>query len=116
MSRRNRYADRSSIGRSDVAAYYHGEPGGDRHARRLNGAIDFQEVLREWCLRNGFTLKIRNDGHHWILQGVFLAEWWPSSAKLVFNKRWDRGVHCHDVEQLATIVSKRLESQRQGGH
>jgi hypothetical protein len=35
----------------------------------------------------GTTLRITNEGHHWqIADGGFLAEWWPSSAKLVIGK------------------------------
>jgi len=47
----------------------------------------YEAQVREWCRKHDFTLHITNQGHHWQLtKEKFAAEWWPSSAKLVFNK------------------------------
>jgi hypothetical protein len=51
---------------------------------------------------------IKNEGHHWIFQRDKLrAEWWPSSAKLVFDKNWNRGVHTHDYKQVLQLIERR---------
>ena len=107
MPRRKRYTDVISAGRSEIARFPVGAAASDRHGERLRIALSYRRVLEFWCRQRGFTLTITNSGHHWKLTGPLLAEWWPSSAKLVFNKRWDHGIHCHDVEQLATLVGKR---------
>ncbi len=33
-----------------------------------------------------------------------LVEWWPSSAKLVLNKQWSKGIHCHDWQQARDFL------------
>lgn len=38
--------------------------------------------------------------------GTKIAEWWPSSAKLVLNKDWDNGIHTHDVDQLINELAR----------
>lgn len=49
----------------------------------------------------------RNEGHHWWLnEDKFLAEWWPSSAKLVINKQWNEGRHCHDYRQALEMIER----------
>jgi hypothetical protein len=40
-------------------------------------------------------------------KGGFVAEWWPSSAKLVFNRNYDRSFDAHDW----TAVIPFLESK-----
>jgi hypothetical protein len=39
-------------------------------------------------------------------KGPFLVEWWPSSAKLVLNKKWGEGVHCHDYKQALRVIEE----------
>jgi hypothetical protein len=71
-------------------------------------AHQFRTGAEQWCLERGLSLSISNEGHHWKLQGTtLLAEWWPSSAKLVFDKQYERGIHCHDIEQLTRLVDHR---------
>lgn len=82
--------------------------GGQRHATRLDFNLDYADEVRRWCWDRGVTLSIRNSGHHWIFTAAnMLAEWWPSSAKLVLNKQWKGGIHVHDwhqlIEELAVI-------------
>lgn len=40
-----------------------------------------------------------------ILRGA-VAEWWPSSAKLVLDRKYERGVHAHDYEQVMRYLTK----------
>ena len=109
MSKRDRYNDVRSAGRSDVAPFVGWQGHQGRHSERMDTALRFRDVMEQWCQAHGLKLTIHNEGHHWkMTNGVLLAEWWPSSAKLVFDKKWANGIHCHDVEQLATLVGKRL--------
>jgi hypothetical protein len=55
------------------------------------------------------ALRINNGGHHWIFErDKFFAEWWPSSAKLVFQRQYQRGVHVYDWTQAAREIERRL--------
>ncbi len=105
MSRKRSIPDRVSAGRSRIVPYYRGEDFGTRNARRLTANLEHEANVREWCRQRDLTLRITNEGHHWqITDGDFLAEWWPSSAKLVIGKRWHDGIHCHDYKQALKII------------
>ncbi len=68
-----------------------------RRLRRLDRNRSAADHAKTWADRHGFTFDVNNEGHHWIWQkGKFVAEWWPSSAKLVFNRDYDRSCHAHD--------------------
>lgn len=104
-----KYRDKSSAGRSKIAPYIHGEPAKKRHARRYDTAHKYVDRLKSFCEKRGIGLRVNNDGHHFIFdKNGSVAEWWPSSAKLVFNKQWRRGIHCHDYEQVIEQLSKKL--------
>jgi len=79
----------------------------ERHTRRLHSNLRYQAEVSEWCRARGFALRITNEGHHWQLtKDKFVAEWWPSSAKLVINKRWSEGCHCHDFRQALELIDR----------
>lgn len=101
--------DRKNAGRSRLVPFRKGEDASTRHSRRLGTNLRRQQEVRRWCHENGISLRITNDGHHWqFIKTSFVAEWWPSSAKLVINKRWDDGVHCHDHCQAMKIIAHAL--------
>jgi len=107
LARRERIPDHTSVGRSSVVPYKPGEGPSERHYRRLSTNSRFEPIVRKWCERHGFELRITNNDHHWqIRKGSFLAEWWPSSAKLVLNKNWEEGVHCHDYKQALRVIAE----------
>ena len=98
--------DRHRVGRSKIVPFIPGESASDRHQRRLESALKDSCGLQVWLAAKGFELQIKNYGHHWIMtRGRHIAEWWPSSAKLVINKRWDRGSHCHDGGQVRDVLA-----------
>ncbi len=100
-------AHRASI--KPTCKYILGEDYSERHARRLSENLSSIGNFSKWASSNGFNLCIMNDGHHWKIEGKgLLAEWWPSSAKLVINKKWAWGIHCHDVGQLIAEIEKVL--------
>jgi hypothetical protein len=58
-----------------------------RRERRLRRNLDNRPDAEAWAAQRGFSLRVNNDGHHWIFErGRFVAEWWPSSSKLVLNR------------------------------
>jgi len=112
MSRRSRIPDSESAGRSKLVPYRKGESASDRHARRKYSNLKWENKLKLWASAAGYLVQINNDGHHWILtKGTTRVEWWPSSAKLVFNQQWKGGIHCHDYQQLIQLIQHRFEPQ-----
>jgi hypothetical protein len=103
MSRRRGYRDITTMGHSKLApfAYTHSQ----RSDIRMRAAVRDGRLLRQWVESVGGTLDIKNDGHHWIVKlDARCFEWWPSSAKLVIDKMWQRGIHAHDIEQVMKVV------------
>src|SRR5207253_9170650 len=112
MSRKRSIPDIVSAGRSRIVPYYRGENFRMRLARRLSANLEQEANVRRWCGQRGLTLRITNEGHHWqIADGGFLAEWWPSSAKLVIGKKIGRASCRERVEiegELGTVKNKVL--------
>ncbi len=109
MSRRRR-DDHRSAGRSALIPFVPGEGASDRHARRLSvNVAEGRPAVEAWCQARGLRLRVNNGGHHWIIDRPgWRAEWWPSSAKLVIQQKWDRGVHVHDWQQALAIIERAL--------
>lgn len=110
MARRRRYGDRRSAGSSQQIPYVPGEGYRDRHSRRLVANSQQADAMQEWCAERGIKLTITNGTHHWTFRGPRrgLVEWWPSSGKLVINKRWRDGTHVHDWTQVQRILEREL--------
>lgn len=107
MSRKS-IADCRDVGRSFLVPFMNGENANDRHERRLNSNLKWQDELAQWATENGYSFKVSNGGHHWILtKGKTRVEWWPSSAKVIFNQQWRKGIHCHDYKQLCQLMISR---------
>lgn len=105
--RRKRYEDRGSVGQSQIVPFNPCEPSMVRHQRRLETNLTNKQSVLDWCATNGVTLQIKNMGHHWIFtKGQLLAEWWPSSAKLVVGKKYAHGIHVHDFQQAIDQLTK----------
>jgi len=84
------------------------ETASERHIRRLTYNMSQVAHITAWCTHQEIAISITNNGHHWKLEyHKKLAHWWPSSAKLVFDKHYKRGIHCHDIEQLKRALIKR---------
>ena len=79
-----------------------------RRRRRTERNTSSSEQARAWADQNGFALHVYNDGQHWIWQKEsFIAEWWPSSAKLVFNHEYHHCVHAHDWKLVVLHLAQR---------
>jgi hypothetical protein len=69
--------------------------------------------LSVWCKNNGLTLHVTNRGHHWqVRRDGFKADWWPSSAKLVIQGRWQQGIHAHDYQQVIRAIGKEIHGSK----
>ena len=80
-----------------------------RRERRLGRTVDLQTEATAWATRRGFTLRVLNDGHHWLFQKPGLvAEWWPSSAKLVLNRDYLHDHHAPHWPQVAALLDGAL--------
>ena len=113
VSRRRSIPDSVRAGRSHIVPYRRGEDFRTRHARRLSANLEREDEVRRWCEQRRLTLRITNEGHHWqITDGGFLAEWWPSSAKLVIGKHWQKGIHCHDYKQVLKVIDDAYRQRR----
>lgn len=94
---------------SNLISYVEGEPPMQRHARRLEFNLKAQEWVREQTEKMGLALRVTNEGHHWQFRGIgydFKADWWPSSAKLVLNSRFNSGIHVHDYERAMQEIQR----------
>ena len=104
-----KYKDVKSTGRSTICPYVKGEAAGDRHRRRLKTSMDGYVETSAWCDEHGVRLKVTNGGHHWRASKDGIAvEWWPSSAKVIINKKWSRGTHVHDWKKFVAVLKKRF--------
>jgi hypothetical protein len=110
-----RYRDVKKLGHSKIAPYVEGESGQARHNRRKKTANDLEDKLRAFAKQNAFEFKVTNNGHHFTLKkGKFIAEWWPSTAKLVINKRWSQGIHCYDYKQMIKMIRSHMPGDEPG--
>lgn len=89
------------MAKSNIVPYLHNETGSDRHARRLDANLKYIGEVKTWCDQNHVELRITNGGHHWTFKRRgHIAEWWPSSAKLVYGREYRKESHLHDYAQV----------------
>ncbi len=107
MSRRKKFQkkkrkpDVATAGRSDLVPFIEGEAGRERHQRRLGVALSSREDVRDWCQERNIKFTVTNEGHHWrFIRRGKTCDWWPSTAKFVIGKQYNRGLHVHDFVQL----------------
>lgn len=105
----SRFRDIDSVGNSKAIPFIKHESPKDRHARRKAHNLRLREQTKIFCDENKIKLQITNEGHHWRAEkDDMIIEWWPSSAKVVVNKSWKRGIHVHDIYQFQKLLKKRL--------
>lgn len=103
----SKYRDTRSLGKSDIVPFIPDEGPKERHTRRLTTNLAARQGLITWCAEKSVALSINNEGHHWKLsKDKVVAEWWPSSAKLVINNKYDRGIHAHDWLQVVAYLER----------
>jgi hypothetical protein len=88
-----------------------------RRQRRKTRTHQSESTVRASAEKHGFCLRVLNEGHHWIFEKPALfAEWWPSSAKHVFNRNYFRDLqapHWPDVAQGLERLLSSLDSASQ---
>jgi hypothetical protein len=82
-----------------------------RRERRMERTSRLEEEVRVWAEGHGYSLRVLNDGHHWLFQKAgFMAEWWPSSARLAVNRDYGRHIHAPHWAEVATELQHYLTS------
>ncbi len=77
--------------------------------------MDSEQTLRDAIKGAGWTLRVFNNGEHWRLRFDGLeVEWWPSSGRVVFDRKYSRPRKAHDHEQLWRLVERRSSGARDG--
>jgi len=72
---------------------------------------DLELRVRAWAEQRGCSLRILNDGHHWLFQRPgFMAEWWPSSARLAVNRAYLSDYHAPHWENVQAVLDQQLLS------
>jgi hypothetical protein len=103
--KRKRFQDVSKSSQPSISPY-HNDPK-TRHQRRYFFNLQHQKIVEQWCKENEISLHVKNEGHHWIfVREQQRAEWWPSSAKMVINQQWRKGIHIHDYQQAIFELTK----------
>lgn len=77
-----------------------------RHRRRFNEAQSTAPELSAWCADRGVHMTVTNHGEHFrfYMNYLCVAQWWPSSAKLIVYGRWKEGIHAHDWQQVMYVL------------
>lgn len=108
-----RYDDRADANRL-VGCSRIAQPRSDcakqRHERRLaDNLASGAGEMRAWCAARGWTLQIKNRGQHWLIRdgSRIVAQWWPSSAKLVFGSDFGNGIHTHGWDQVIRLLEEK---------
>ncbi len=111
-----KYKDKNGMGKSKLCPKVKGESekSGERHARRKSFNLKRFKIIERFCENNNLVFRLLNNGHHWQVESdKKIIEWWPSSAKVVVNKNWKRGIHCHDYEQFIEIIKKEIGAENE---
>src|SRR3989440_12660600 len=83
-----------------------------RRDQRMERTPELDSQVRAWAEQHGCSLRVLNDGHHWLFQKAgFTAEWWPSSAKLAGNRDYDRDHHAPHWAEGAAVLQGMLACQ-----
>ncbi len=74
-----------------------------RRGRRMERTAHSESEIRAWTEQRGCSLRVLNGGHHWLFQKPgFMAEWWPSSARLAVNRDY---LHDHAAPHWAGVMA-----------
>jgi hypothetical protein len=80
-----------------------------RRERRMERTSRLESEVRAWAERHGCSLRVLNDGHHWLLQKPgFVAEWWPSSARLAVNRDYGSDIHAPHWAEVVAVLGQHL--------
>ncbi|MEI6784911.1 MAG: hypothetical protein WCQ21_28780 [Verrucomicrobiota bacterium] len=80
-----------------------------RRDRRMERTSRLESQVRAWAEGHGCSLRVLNDGHHWLFQKPgFMAEWWPSSARLAVTRDYGRYIHAPQWTDVVAVLQEQL--------
>jgi hypothetical protein len=84
-----------------------------RRERRMHRTADLESEVCAWAEQRGCSLRVLNDRHHWLFQRPgFMAEWWPSSARLAVNREYGRYIHAPHWAEVMSVLQQHLAAPR----
>jgi hypothetical protein len=106
---------------SAVCPFVPGERWNDRHQRRMETALDMEDVVRRDLGERDDQLRlvIPTDGH-WQVRDLdrargsgrrIVAQWWPQSGRFVAGENYSRARKCHDVHQMIAALGRVLAEE-----
>lgn len=79
----------------------------DRRQKRMNRCLTDSKLFAAFCVAEGYELKIKNEGHHWIIKTKnHVIEWYPSSAKYILDRDYKNIKHIWKVDQLVKKITE----------
>lgn len=82
-----------------------------RRERRMKRTSSLESAVRAWAERRGCSLRVLNDGHHWLFQKQdFMAEWWPSSARLAVNRDYGNSIHAPHWAEVVAVLEQHFST------
>lgn len=81
-----------------------------RHGRVRADALDMLRITQRWAREHGIEVEVSALGHHWgfhTLDMRHVAEWWPSSGKLVVEGKYRKALYAGDVESVKRELMER---------
>jgi hypothetical protein len=83
-----------------------------RRERRMDRTRESETTIHAWAQKQGLSLRVLNGGHHWMLeQPGFVAEWWPSSAKLALNRDYLKTFHAPHWSDVMAVLERQSFSK-----
>jgi hypothetical protein len=94
----------------------------ERHGYELDVKNDDQHWILKGPVLNGLRMRLSSPKgacqpfvrafSRLLSKMDLVVEWWPSTAKLVFDRRYHVGIHVHDSHQICGILSGRIYPRR----
>ena len=82
-----------------------------RRARRMERTARLEDQVAAWASQHRCSLRVLSGGHHWLIQKPgFMAEWWPSSARLAVNRDYDRLIHAPNWADVVNALQPIADS------
>jgi hypothetical protein len=77
--------------------------------QRIQRTSNSESQVRACTEQRGCSLRVLNDGHHWLFQKPgFMAEWWPSSARLALNRDYLHDYHAPHWPDVMAVLQQNL--------
>ena len=84
------------------------------HRSNVKVFMNDAEKLREWCEKNGCTLKLANNNLHWQIRGKIYADFFPSTHKLCFNENWNNIIYVFFFVEFLDLLTSKLPKTSKG--